>query len=322
MQHKKAEFYNFLLSFEELPEVLCIQETSNKTNQNLLHFKGYKVPILYRRKDDQNGGGVAIIVKEGLDSEEIKYQQQNNNIEAAFVRIFGTDCQIDIINYYTNGKQFISKQDYEYIMGHVSQNFIMVGDFNLRDSLWDDSFTDSETDKSRELIHFMEDNKIIILINGEPTHTEASTGSTSALDLTLATRDVCQGHQWYVHEDPFCSDHLPIVTILNKNHKSVSQDSVPRWKLSDADWTLFRKLTKKMKINYDDMTINKSNEQFINELLAICNETVPKTKPNPNKKYRHLPWWTPECSKLVKAKQKAYKNGENTTLMLLRKSIS
>ena len=61
--HKKQNFITSFFSFEELPEVLRIQGTWNKTNQaSLLHFKGYKVPISYRRKDYQNGGGVAIFV--------------------------------------------------------------------------------------------------------------------------------------------------------------------------------------------------------------------------------------------------------------------
>ena len=80
-------------------------------------------------------------------------------------------------------------------MGHVSQNFLMVGDFNLRDSLWDDSFTDPETNESRDFIYFMDDNNIIILNNREPTHIDDSIGSTSALNLTLASRDVCRAHQ-------------------------------------------------------------------------------------------------------------------------------
>ena len=29
MRHKKAEFYDFLLTFKVLPEVVCIQETWN-----------------------------------------------------------------------------------------------------------------------------------------------------------------------------------------------------------------------------------------------------------------------------------------------------
>lgn len=58
------------------------------------------------------------------------------------------------------------------------------------------------------------------------------------------------------------------------------------------------------------MTINESNEIFINELLVLFNETISKTKPNPNKKQRHLPLWTLECTKIVKAKHKAYKKVE------------
>ena len=50
---------------------------------------GYKEPVSYRR-ETQQGGGVDTFIREGLDSEEIPYKQNNPNLEVSIVRIFGT----------------------------------------------------------------------------------------------------------------------------------------------------------------------------------------------------------------------------------------
>ena len=56
MQHKKAEFYDYLMLFKELPEVVCVQETWNKKSSNLVKLMGYKEPVSYRRNDEVQGG--------------------------------------------------------------------------------------------------------------------------------------------------------------------------------------------------------------------------------------------------------------------------
>ena len=139
MQHKKAEFYDFLMTFKKLPEVVCIQETWNKQSQNLIKLMGCKEPVSYRRKE-ANGGGVATFVRQGLDSEEIKCKQNNPNLEVAIVRIFGTNKNTDIINIYTNGDFMISKSDFDNVLAHVGKHHVIVGDFNVRDSLWDSQY--------------------------------------------------------------------------------------------------------------------------------------------------------------------------------------
>ena len=141
MHHKNAEFYDYLKTFKELPEVVCIQETWDKKSYQPIRLLGYKEPVSYRRNDDTKGGGVATFIKMGLDSEEIKYRQNNPNLEVSIVRIFGESKNIDIVNLYTNGANLITENDYDHIFSHVGNHHIIVGDFNVRDNLWDDQFT-------------------------------------------------------------------------------------------------------------------------------------------------------------------------------------
>ena len=306
MRHKKAEFYDFLLTFKVLPEVVCIQETWNPQDKKKLRFMGYKEPVSYRR-NDQQGGGVATFIREGLDSEEIPYKHKNKHLEVSIVRIFGNNKNVDIINLYTNGKHLISQGDFEHILTLVGKHFIIVGDFNIHDSLWDTEYLGSETAAGKEFNQFVEENDLVILNDGTGTYLSPVSNQLSALDLTLTTRDVSRNCHWYVHQNCLGSDHYPIISKFNYQHKSVLQSQLPRWKLNSANWVLFRKLTSNLQLDYNGKTIEECNELFNSALLDVCSKTIPQTKPMFQGKRRHLPWWNDECTLAVKAKRRAYK---------------
>ena len=85
---KLPELYNFLENFENKPEVVCLQETWVTKRHNQLMLKGYSPPAIFRREKDQQGGGVAIFVKSGIDHKILKLP--NSNLETVGMRIFGT----------------------------------------------------------------------------------------------------------------------------------------------------------------------------------------------------------------------------------------
>lgn len=304
--HKKSELNKFLDTFKKLPEVVCIQETWVTKEKFQLKLKGYNQIASFHRNSGDQGGGVATFVREGLDSEKINYSQKNENLEVAMIRVFGNKHNLDIINIYTNGTCKIDEHEYQELIKNVGKNHIILGDLNIRDPLWD-NLSKKSNSKSRELLNFIEANNLIVLNSGDGTRIDEATGKMTALDLTLASSEACQNFNWYVHEDTLSSDHFPIMTSINLGHKRVPNTSIPRWNLNKADWTLFTELSKKMKINFDHNTINENNEQFIQELTKICDQTIPKTKPNSDQTHRRLPWWNADCENAIKEKKKAFK---------------
>ena len=200
------------------------------------------------------GGGVATFVRAGLDSEEIKYRQNNSHLEVTIVRIFGTNKNTDIINIYTNRETIITKDDFDQVLAHDGKHHIKVGDFNVRDNLWDNQYNAGEIPAGRELLNFIEAHYLVVLNNGDGTRYNPETGTSTAVDLTLANRDVSKNHQWHINENCLGSDHFPLVTTLNKQYKRVYQDQPPRWKLEKADWALFCKLTDRIEIKFEELS--------------------------------------------------------------------
>ena len=122
----------------------------------------------------------------------------------------------------------ISKGNFDSVLAHVGKHHIIVGDFNIRDSLWDNLYLGGETPAGHILLDFIEAHEVVVLNKGNGTRYNIETGNSTASVLTLASRDISKNHQWYVHESCLSSDHFPLITILDKQYKSVLQDQPPR----------------------------------------------------------------------------------------------
>ena len=301
---KIPQLLHYIESFQTPPEVLCIQETWNHEGQKLLQIPGYKPPVCTRRGKGHMGGGVAIFVRIGIDSEQIQYKHTSTDIEIVIVRIFGTKHNLDIANLYTPGGIPIPADTYINITESLGKQALLLGDFNAQNELWDTNYTGYDSNGD-EIINFLNATDYIALNSGCGTRLNIETGNVTALDLTFATASIAYKCDWHVHDDALGSDHFPVVTSVGVGCKLVHQVPPPRWKLDKADWDLFRNITDKMNIHYDERTINGSNEAFIFEIMEACEVSIPKTKPS-NKPRKVLPWWDETCTEAVKRKKKAY----------------
>ena len=242
---KIPQLLHYIDSFQTPPEVLCIQETWNHEGQKLLQIPGYKPPVCIRRGKGKMGGGVAIFVKIGIDSEQIQYKHTSTNIEIVIVRIFGTKHNLDIANFYTPGGIPIPADTYINITESLRKQALLLGDFNAQNELWDSNHTGYDSNGD-EIINFLNATDYIALNSGCGTRFNIETGNVTALDLTFATASIAYKCDWYVHDDALGSDHFPVVTSVGVGCKLVHQVPPPRWKLDKADWDLFRNITDKM----------------------------------------------------------------------------
>lgn len=282
--NKIGELYNFISNMENAPEILAIQETWNHKGQNLLTLPGYKSPVSFRREKGKNGGGVATFVKVGLDSEEIKITHSNKNIEVAIVRFFGTSENIDIINFYAPPDVSVTSDDLMEIYRKVGEKSIFLGDFNARHELWDEKYRRGDT-RGMAMVDFLNETDYVILNSGCGTRINVENGTESAIDLTMVSAPLSNDAEWTPGDATLGSDHYPIVTSLGVRHKHVTQKPAQRWKLTKANWDLFKQKTKNMNIDFNGQDINESNTLFISEIMSACEKSIPKTAyKNNNKK--------------------------------------
>jgi len=66
------------------------------------------------------------------------------------------------------------------------------------------------------------------------TYIHPTTGSSSAIDLSICSPDIFLDMQWKTLDDLCGSDHYPISITYGSIETS---SAIPSWKLHKADWT-------------------------------------------------------------------------------------
>ncbi|GFR97626.1 Pol-like protein [Elysia marginata] len=110
--------------------------------------------------------------------------------------------------------------------------FSIIGDFNTPSPLWGDERLDQRGKINGD---FLLTNDGILLNDKVPTFVHSAYGSTSAIDLTIASPTVALDFFLSVDDDLCGSDHFLIILSSNTN---VGQDDAT-FNFKKANWQLF-----------------------------------------------------------------------------------
>ena len=185
-----------------------MQETWITKKHNQLMLKGYSPPAIFRRERDQQGGGVAIFVKSGIDHKILKIP--DSKLETVGMRIFGNRKNIDIINIYAPQTDAITETELNKITNNLENNVVILGDFNSHNRLWE-PHCNNEDKHSEEIIKFMTNKNLTLLNNGAYTRHDVHAITFSAIELTFTNPALSIRCNWTVHDNLMGSDHYPIV---------------------------------------------------------------------------------------------------------------
>ena len=175
--------------------------------------------------------------------------------------------------------------------------FLLLGDFNAHNPIWGSS---KQNDNGKKVEDLLNKEGLCIFNDGSSTYLHPGYGTFSSIDLSICDPSILLDYSWSVHHDLCGSDHFPIIL---KNLFQTSEERLPRYKFDKADWSKFQTLcseeiTLQSIENTDDpiLTFNK-------KLTTIADQTIPKTSTKPKKPNK--PWYTDECEKAIKDRNKA-----------------
>ena len=161
------------------PDNICLQETNFKKNYQptLKHFNTF---VKNRVNENDASGGVGIIISDKYDSTEILLK---SNLEAVVISI-SFPKRIHICNIYIPNSFPFKLQDLEDIIVTLPAPLILSGDFNNHHTLWGST----KPDRRGKTIENLLNNQDLILLNtGSPTHFSTRNGKTCAIDLTFSS---------------------------------------------------------------------------------------------------------------------------------------
>ncbi|KAE9521635.1 hypothetical protein AGLY_017931 [Aphis glycines] len=236
------------------PSIICLQETNLKPNHNAT-MKNYQGYFKERQTNpNRASGGVAILVK--------------NNIKSSPIPIISE-------------------------LEQLPSPYIMVGDFNSRNTNWGCNHTDP---RGKIIEKIIDDENITLLNNGTFTRHNSSKGTFSAIDLSLASPSISPYLSWEKQ------------SAYPLQHKQMEP------KKSKLD-TIFRHSRQKSEnqmlnneLNTDD--IDTIVKQFTSIITEAAHKSIGKTITHPKK--TPVPWWSKECNNAIKNYKKALNRYKKT----------
>lgn len=289
------EFKKYVDELPIKPDVICVQETWLKSN---LEFRIVGYSSVRSDREEGVGGGCATFIQD-----DMAFREVNKGSEYVVVEIWTGEGKVVIVNFYNPCKR-LSLNSLVEIDGMENDRVVICGDFNAHSTLWGGTKTDANGGIIEELL---EEKQMVCLNDGRGTRIDVYTGNTSVLDLTLVSRNLGGRCEWDVDEDTTIgSDHFPVFCQLQLGKSKRNGGMLGRWIFSSARWELFTYICETemstIDLNEDiEVVEGKIREIFI----EAANQAISKSKGKMKRKA--VPWWSDECAKAVKDRNKAFR---------------
>ena len=280
------------------PHIICLTETW-MLQDSLPSFINYQ-PYWKMRLGAQ-GGGIGILVRSDLASYPSAVQFNNSKLEVQAHTVQMLNFKLDIMNIY-NPAGNTNFEELNFYFQQLSNNFIIVGDFNSHHPLW--SFDHSRSNTSGNAIAKILSRHDNISLNTPPkmiTYLSPVTGKPSVLDLCFSSANLAPDLR--VTSGPCLgSDHLPIIISLAKESKVEPILTRKRYKIKNVEWKEWKQGLPEIEWD-EDASLTDLNTKLVHSIKS-SSYGIPQTSGKYSPKF-NKPWWDAECARLVAIRRKA-----------------
>ena len=307
---RKPELERFLSNRAKLPDVLCIQESHLHKNIKRFCIHGYTMERSDR--DPGHGGGLLTMVKSGLSYSRLP---NPTSLEALVIRVKLQTRSVTVVNVYHAPNVSFDETAYRRLIREYSQDAIILGDLNAYSPLFGANSTDT---RGRALEDLIDENNLVVLNTGVGTYVR-NDGSTSHLDVAMASNNIARVANWSVHCDTLGSDHLPV--FINIQDPAVIDDTLlPHWAYKRANWDGFKADCQQLLTpDIIDDDVPTSCKRLVNVIISAAEANIPVVKTKPDPRHKYVPYWSDECSDAVKKRNKAKNRMQRTGVLADKK---
>jgi len=157
----------------------------------------------------------------------------------------------------------------------------------------------------------MNSNPDLILLNlhKTPTHFSTVHNSFSTIDLSFSSSSLSPSLTWKTHSQLCDSDNFPIL-ISHISPQSPPHKSLPKWNLSEVDWSQFFHLTSQTKLLSTSDSIEQDIISFINFVIEAADQTILKIPAQSNNRRVH--WCSSEVKIALQDRNRGFNNFHKT----------
>ena len=271
------------------PIAICLQHT-NETIPTIGNYTlaSHSVPSI-------NELGTAIYVNNKITYDNILIN--NPEFQLSGIKLHLNSNTFNLYNIYNQPSCNYELQNLPQILPNTREDFLLVGDFNAHNPLWDAFCNEADADGNK-IEQMINNHNLCILNDGDiSTYFSKSHGSFSSIDLCLCSSNIVDKFDWNVLDDPYTSDHFPIL-ISCLGHTPMP--SIPRYKIDKADWDLYKFKTNQIPPFTQLQDHDETTDFLKNFIITAADEAIPKSTTVP--KNHSVPWWSDTLSHLINEK--------------------
>ena len=282
-----GEIQRLLKQYE--PLAICLQHT-NETIPKIGNYNlaAHSIP-------DVNTLGTAIYVNNRITYDNILIH--NSEFQLSGIKLHLNTSTFYLYNIYNQPSCHYDLQNLPQIIPNITDDFILVGDFNAHSPIWDSFCTEADS-PGNKIEHMIDHHNFCLLNDGDiSTYFSNSHGCFSSIDFSICSSNIVDKFEWNVLDDPYTSDHFPILISLLAHTPT---PRIPRYKLEKADWDRYKCETSQIPPlspleDHDDIATF-----FTNFVITAANKSIPKSSNVPKK--HSVPWWSDTLSDLIHEK--------------------
>ena len=263
MTESRLVALDFFLS-ETKPDIMCLNEVKyNQEEANLfLRFNYYYVYYKPRTLNPSDGGGVAILVRDGIPHTRI-LSGLADNLENVGICVENGSNFLNVIALYSPARTL----SFDAVKGYLElgSELLLLGDLNANSA----AIGCKRQDYNGNVLDQILDELDLVVINDDstPTYFQYKSNHSEILDLILSSASVaCNVTNLEVLTDQIMgSDHAPVLCNVKLDGPSYNKtrNSKARYNFNKANWNLFKE---KVDEKIQEFPIHES----LNNPEALC----------------------------------------------------
>jgi exonuclease III len=138
LQHKE----NLLVTRIEQKIDVCLYSETHFTRESYLKLRGYEVYHAIHPSNCARGGS-AVLIKTGISHyEDVRIETEEFQVTA--INLNTTSGVLTVTAIYSPPRHNLKRRDYLNLLQHFSDNFIIGGDFNSKNTYWGSRLTNAK----------------------------------------------------------------------------------------------------------------------------------------------------------------------------------
>ena len=277
---KKKLFDKLLIKYN--PDVFCINEVKTKKKLKFPNYHEYRTD-----RTTKDGGGVMMLIKKGLQYEEVKVGKHGQGNEYLTYNIMLADnTKLLVAAVYCPPDKQLSRSLFKSIV-RANKNCVIVGDLNAHLKV---NGSKEDCAKGKQLKDILLANRLVQKNESMVTYIEAKSGNEDTLDYVLASNVIHRRIGRPMAADNIGSDHIPIQFDVNMEPIRIKKHFEPKYKYRSANWEGFERDVIKSFNDLANISESSTEEEIdayakkLSEcIIQAADDNIPKTKEQPGR---------------------------------------